>query len=496
MNILLMTYKKLLIATCVILNISHAEVMKIDTSKIGKTIPESLFKGTKAGVATGKKTSKALMALHLKHLNDLFKKKQKENKTKEKRKKKISELDKDYFVVAKVGDDIITNIDILNAIKFICFVSNQFYDKNCAKLILNSVLDNLIDNSIRRQFAELQDVPINDKMINEKIEEIAKNNNKTVKELGEAFEIAGIDMEIFKKNLQSKLLLNMFFEMMEKSVKASDQALKQYKNIYIKEIKKTRYKVSEIFLKVDNMNNKENIEKQAKSIIELLNKGFNFRILAENTSNSANTTSLDELEWKTEESFQKPVLEKIKNMQVGTHSDIIKVENGYKIVYLIDKAEPNKSGQRETIYNVITGEVNAMVTSQEDFNKLQLLSEAKSIEEFKRICEIYKIKTEKKEVKEPDIFQAELIKRNKATGKTGMIQIDQNSPLKILFIESESVPKAETPKDEILNSIIIHKQALQVFNKNMKRIKAQIFISISKENLKKVLENNNNKKPN
>ena len=486
-----MNYIKLLIISCIVISTSYSNFnqVNLDASRIGKTIPEQLFKGTKTGISTGKALSKGLLALRIKALNDALQiEKQKKNIKNNKQVNKNS--NKNYFVVAKVGNDVITNIDILNTIKFICFASNQHYNKSCAKLILNSVLDSLIDNSIRKQFAELQDIPIDNKLIEDKIEEIAKNNNKTVEELGKAFEEAGINMEIFRKNLYSKLLLTMFYQMMEKSTQASDESLKQYKNKYSKDIKKTRYKISEIFLKIDDVKNKENIEKQAQSIIELLKKGFNFRILAENLSNSGNT-SLDNLEWKTEDVLQKPVLDKVKNMQVGTYSDIIKLDNGYKIIYLIDKAEPNKDGQSTTTYNVTTSEIPMDAKTQGEMfdlqNKLQSLSEADSIEEFNRVCKNYEIKTEKQIIKEPDMMQSELIKRNKTTGKTGILRIDEVSPFKILFIESESVPKAEIPSDEQINNIILHKKVLQIFNKNMKRIKSQIYVTVNKEKLQKVL---------
>ena len=166
-----------------------------------------------------------------------------------------------------------------------------------------------------------------------------------------------------------------------------------------------------------------------------------------------------------------------------------------EIVLPKDKAEPNKSGQSATTYNVITGEIPINnIQSQEDLqklqSKLQSISEASSINDFKQRCEIYKVNTEKQTIKDPDIFQAELIKRNKNTGKTGILRVDETSPMKILFIESEVIPNAEIPSNEEINNIILHKQVLQIFNKNMNKIKAITPITINEENLNKVLDEN------
>ena len=484
-----MNYIKSLIAACIITSNSHASTVALDAKKIGHAIPEASFKSKKPGMIIEDKSSKALKILNLKRLNDLFKKKQQQINAKEKNKYSKEIANKEYFVVAKVGDDIITNIDILNTIKFLCFASNQKYNKSCAKLILNTVLDSLIDNSVRKQFAELQEIPIDDKLIDDKIEEIAKNNNKTIEELGKAFEEAGINIPIFRKNLQSKLLLTMFYQMMEKSIQASEQSLKQYRNKYKNDLKETRYKVCEIFFRMDDKKNQEKIKKQAEDVLVLLSQGFKFSLLAEYLSTNGSVV-LDTLEWKTSRNLQKPVLDAVRNMEVGTFSNIIELKNGYQIVFLIDKAEPGKVGQSETAYTVITGEIPIEITSQEEFFRLQeqmrQLSEASSVEEFKRICKEYAVKTETHTITEPNIIQAELIKR--ANGKTGILRVDNTSPIQILFIESAVVPDATVPDDKYLNSILLQKKALQTFNKNMRKIKAQINIIINKENLKRVLD--------
>lgn len=490
MNVFPMKYIKLLIFSFSFVSISYSSTINLEANQIGKAIPEALFKSKKPGLITGNKDSKALATLHLKRLNDLFKKKQQEIKAKEQYKATKEVSNKEYFVVAKVGNDIITNIDILNTIKFLCFASNQHYDKNCAKLIINAVLDSLIDNSIRKQFAELQEIPMDEKLIDDKIEEIAKSNNKTVEALSKAFEEAGINMTIFRKNLQSKLLLTMFYQMMEKSINVSEKSLQQYKSKCKHDIKEARYKVCEIFLRVDNIKDQERIKKQAQDILELLKKGFKFSLLAEHLSTNGSVL-IDTLEWKTSKTLQKQVLDIIKYIKIGSCSDIIKLKNGYKIVFLLDKAEPNKSGQSETTYNVITGEIPIEIISQEEYIKLQNemreLSEADSIIEFKEVCNKYGVKNKKESIKSPNIIQEELIKRNKATGKTGILRIDENSPIQVLFVESESVPKASIPNDEQLRSILLQKKALQTFNKNMKKIRSQINIIINEENLNKVL---------
>ncbi len=486
-----MKYIKLLIVSCIIVNTLNAKT--IDANLLGKSIPEQLFQSKIPGIASKKSKTKVLDAVRILAINNSLKTEKNKNKV---NKKDIKS--KDYFVVANVGDDIITNIDILNAIKFICFASNKPYDKNCAKLILSSVLNILVNDSIRQQFAKLHGIPIDETLVDKKIEEIAKNNNKNVEELGKAFEAAGIDMKIFRRNLRSKLVLNIFYQIMENDMKQQNaDDIKQYKSQYSSNIRKTRYKFHEIFLRIDDVRNKDKVEKQANSIIELLESGFSFSIIAENLSNNDNI-SLDEMKWKNEDTLPNQIKNKLKNMKVGTYSDIIKMKNGYKILYLIDKAEPNKAGQSATTYNVVTGEIPINVQSREEFiklqEKLQSISASESIDDFNQRCEIYKVKTQKQTITNPDMIQKELIARNKSTNRTGMLRVDETSPIKILFIESEIVPKAEIPSDETINTIISHEKLLQKFNKNMEKIKTQIYVRIKEDNLSKVLENDNDVK--
>ena len=485
MNYKLIFYN-LILSICTL----NARVYNVD--KFGTTIPEIyIIKNNKNKIESfieTKQSSKAIDALKLMDLCKAIKRSKNKEKHTDKMVANSNQVD-NHFIVAEVANDVITNIDVLNAIKFIFFASGYKYDKACAKLMVSSVLDSLIEDKIRQKLAALQEMVIDDSIINEKIEDIAKSNKMTIEQLGKAFETASINMDIFKKNLKSKMIFTAFYQSMAQSIKVSNNTLQRFKTQLKQEVRERRYKLSEIFLKFDDIENKTKVKEKAEVIIKLLKRGLSFKVLSENISQSTNNR-IGEDQWIKESSLELPVKNAIRNLKVKEFSNIIKVGNGYKIICVIDKAEPNQSGEAQTIYKVQTANISTDVARQQmpELNKkLELLSEANSIEQFNRVCRVYNIKTEEKAINDPNIYELELIKRNKISGKTGLLRIAENAPIIALFVVSEIRPKATIPEDKELNEMIINKKALQEFSRIMKRLRTTYYVKIYKNKLPKIV---------
>lgn len=424
---------------------------------------------------------KALRAIDLIHAI----KKVKNTKLGKKKSKIDGRVNDKYFVVAEVGGDIITNIDVLNAIKFIFFVSHQQYNKKYAKLMVKPVLKSLIDDKVRYKFALMQKINTDD-IIKDKINELAKSNKLTVEELAHEFEKAGINLTIYKKNLISRILFNAFFEDVRKSIKISQLGIENEKRKLTNQLKERRYKLSKIVLKITNKKEEKSVYENAQSILELLQNGFNFNILAETISQDADNNN----EWICESNLSKNVLEAINDLPPGQWSQIIKENNSYEIIQVIDKAEPNQSGQEDVKYTVLTTELPIKVDSQSEMFNLQkeieLLSQASDLQSFIRICKAYNLKTVEREITKPDPYELELINRNKK-GTTGILKIDDHSPIKCLFIKSETSPKAKLPSDSEIEDLLLRDKAINTFNKFTQQINAHMQISINEDMVAKVI---------
>ena len=470
----------------------------LDASKIGGSVPEYTVrtngKLSQIEQLLGQtKKSNGIKALRLKDISEILNKKRKEKKQSEKiHSEKIKKVDKDYFIVSQVNEHIITNVDILNSIRFVFFASGRQYDPKIAKLMVDAVLDSLIEDKIRLVLAKRNGVVITDKILNQQVEEIAKNNNMTVDRLKEEFEIAGIDLNIFKKNLFSKIIFSEFFNTIARGIKCSKQTIDNMKEKIKSEMKENRYRFNEIFLKVNNKQHEQQVLEKAEAILELLQQGFNFEALKQSVSQSSSANKIEEVNWIKESVLDKQTYEAIKDLKPGEFSGVIKLNTGYKIVLLLDKAEAGKVGFKQMKYKVLMTSIDMpkIITQEENVmfsNKMNFIAQANSLDEFKNVCNTYKLKIEEKEIVNPNPYEFELIKRNKERGTTGILQLNPTSPFTALFVISEEVPDVKLPDDEEIKQLALHKKAVRDFDKTMQLLSANTSIKINKKLLSKVV---------
>ncbi len=446
-------------------------------------------KDTQAMMLGKNKTSKGLQALRASDLSKVIKKARK--KMYEKNKEESVLNNTEIFVVARVADDVITNVDIINAIRFVFFASQQPFDKKFARMMVKPVLNSLIDDKIRQSIARSQDMNIDDE-VNEKIEKIAKNNNLTREELDDAFKKNGIDMTIFKNNISAKMIFSSFYQSVKQSITLDATTIKNYKDKYLKDAKHERYKLSEIFFKVKNLQEKQLVKENAEAIFDLLEQGFDFSALVDSVSQAEALNRATENEWIISENMDSAVRIAVKNLKPGQHSAVIEVPGGYKIVKVIDKAMPNKEGTSKTKFRVIVAEVPTPTpTTEEEAISLQMrvntISEANSVEQFRRTCEVYEFKHMETTIVEPDFIQTELINRHKATGCSGIVRISKEQPMVALFIISEEIPDATAPDDNIISDVVVNRKTAQEFAKIMKRQRAMNYETIYKNSLENVV---------
>lgn len=432
------------------------------------------------------KISRGILALQA---NDLANAIKLERKNKNKVPEKINNTES--FVITRVANDVITNVDVINAIRFIFFSSGKPYDEKYARMMIKPVLDSLIDDKVRQRLATLNKMNVSSE-VTKKIESIAQDNKMTVSELETAFRKAGIDMVIFKQNIASKLVFSAFYQSVEQMVNTSPSIIKDEKKQYENDIKYERYKLSEIFFRSDSIEQQKSVREKAEAVMKLLNDGFNFDSLVDSISQTDVANKISEKEWIRVDKLDKSILSAVEKLVPGEHSGIIQVHGGYKIVKVVDKANPNKEGTSKAKYKVVVATIPMPeIKTQDEAISFQMslatLAEADSVEKFKRACKVYEFTSMDVELSNPTPLQMELIKRNKSSGRTGIIRIAENQPFVALFVVSEYVPSATIPDDKALTNIFINRKSAQAFSKLMKRQRTMNYETVYKGNLEEIV---------
>ncbi|MDC0344330.1 hypothetical protein OAM66_02380 [Pelagibacteraceae bacterium] len=112
-------------------------------------------------------------------------------------------------IVAKIGNKIITSIDIENEIKTILILSNKELNQDNIEKTKNFAVQSIIRSSLKRgEVDKFKITTYNEKDYKDYIKKIATGFNLKVSELDEFFKINDISFEAFKDKYKTELLWN------------------------------------------------------------------------------------------------------------------------------------------------------------------------------------------------------------------------------------------------------------------------------------------------
>ncbi|MDR1288799.1 MAG: peptidyl-prolyl cis-trans isomerase SurA [Holosporales bacterium] len=385
-----------------------------------------------------------------------------------------------YRIIGRVNNDVITNVDAENKIKFIFFSSGKQYKKEDARLMVEPVARTLIDDKLQQQYAELYSLKVSESEIDSKVQGVATNNSMTVSELADKFEECGINMEIFKKHIKSRMLLQFIVQLIGDAARVTQQEIDEARIKAESNIKQKRYHLLEIVFRVDDDEGDAKVKERAQSILRLVNDGFSFRVMAEAMSQGTYTGDVGDLGWVREDCIEKPVLDAVKTIKIGQASDVIKTRTGYKIVCVVDIAAPGKTGQANASYKVLCSKVQFQggLLTQKDIEKLNAavpeLKEVSSVAEYKKVCEKHKIEYEERDIASPTEYESALIEESDASGKPAIMKsIDDENSIAIMMVAEKTIPNAELPPDKELFSKVSSDKIVKEFGRNFKKMQAQ-----------------------
>ncbi|MDR0942857.1 MAG: peptidylprolyl isomerase [Holosporales bacterium] len=400
---------------------------------------------------------------------------------------------REIFVVAEVNDKVITNVDILTAIRFIFFLGGKGFNKKHAKLMIPSVLNIMIDETLQQQLAKLSNIIVSDNDINERIAEIASENGLSVNDLVKQFQEAGISMKIFRRYIRLKMTVSIVAQMLASDIKISKNDMNEARAKAAGEIKKKRYLISEIVFRVDDKADAESIRKNAESVLNLIKDGFSFQLIAETLSQGEQLGDRRNTRWSAEETLEQPVREAIKDLSPGKCSGIIKTKIGYKIVCFLDVAEPGKVGTMNGTYKILQSSIQfggALFTEKDNREletKIEKIKNAKSVEEYKTICKENGIQFEEAEIKNPNGYELSAISQSKSS-KSPVIfpSPEKENTIDIIMLVGEKCEDAKVPDDKIIRERLSAEKFEKEFITNFRKLKTVSRIVVNTENLRKI----------
>ena len=259
-------------------------------------------------------------------------------------------------ILFKVENEIITSLDILNELRYIDSVNNNFQviQKNKKFLIAkNSLIKDKIKNIALSTIIEK--IELSD----EDFRRIAISNYSNVgignyEQLIDHLNQFNVNIKFLRKKITISSVWNQYiYDRYAQNIKID---IDQIKKDILSDNKQNEFFLSEI---VFNLEKNENLNKKFELIKKsIMNDGFKNSALTHSISETS--TFGGELGWVKENSINPEILIKINNLKINEYTDPITIPGGFLILKKIDirktKKDINLEKELEQIIKVKTNE--------------------------------------------------------------------------------------------------------------------------------------------
>ena len=245
------------------------------------------------------------------------------------------------LIKAKIGNEIITNIDIDNEIKYLFFLNPKLKDLDISRtkeIAKNSLITEIIKKKELEKFYDLKKTKELINIVEKNL--LKKKNIENKNELIEILEREALDYKKIKNKLHVEALWNqlIYKKYVDKIVIDKDNLRNKIQEQFDRKNNKFEYNLSEIVF--DGIS-PENLDAYVKKIKKSINEiGFENSANIYSISNTSKNGGL--IGWINELQISKQILEQIEKLKQEQFSEPIKVNNSYIIIKVNQKKRIQK----------------------------------------------------------------------------------------------------------------------------------------------------------
>jgi peptidyl-prolyl cis-trans isomerase SurA len=243
-------------------------------------------------------------------------------------------------IAAVVNGDVITESDIDNRARLFAVSSGMPMSPDVLDRLRSQILHQLIDERLRVQEAQRRKIVVPDAQIAGAIKDIETRNNLPAGALRQKLAVDGVSTLTLIDQIRAQLAWTQILRQAAgDDVHVTADEVKEQQRLEAQMTGQPEYRVSEIFIPVDNPKNAADAERFADTVIKELRAGAAFPIVAAQFSQTQSALEGGEVGWVQPNQLDPGVAQIIPQMPVGAISNPIPVPGGLSIVTLQAKRE-------------------------------------------------------------------------------------------------------------------------------------------------------------
>ena len=267
-------------------------------------------------------------------------------------------------IAAVVNDQVISLYDVDQRVDLFFATSGIEKSPEMTERMRDQVLRSLVDEKLQMQEATRVEIQIEETEIEERMELLAKQDNRTLDGIKEFLETKSIEENTLKAQIRAELAWNQFVRRnFGGRIKVGDPEIEEQYEKAVKAVNQTRYLVSEILLNLDNFSTEQQVRQLSGEIVKQLQSGTSFPAVARQFSIAPTAGQGGQLGWISADQLNPRLSQVIRQMQVGQISPPIPTTGGVYILALVDKRAGGNDPSKNQ-FDVLTVSFPASVKSQ------------------------------------------------------------------------------------------------------------------------------------
>ena len=251
-------------------------------------------------------------------------------------------------IAAVVNDDIITTTDIQTRLRL--NTGGRSIPQAEKKIAYDTVLDELINETLQRQEAKTLSIQVEDQQIRDAFSRIARENGLTVQQFRDRLKGIGVPVEAFYDKIETDIAWSQVVRRkLRPQVSISENDIDAIFDDIERTEGKTQYRVAEIFVASKGAFSGGNDDSKSKidGLLKQIVNGGSFPDIARRHSEAPGASRGGDLGWLTLEQMDEAFRPHVLNMKAGQVSQPIQSNRGYHILLLIERKEPQSQAPQK-----------------------------------------------------------------------------------------------------------------------------------------------------
>ena len=250
-------------------------------------------------------------------------------------------------IVAVVNDDVITRHDLDERYaRAVQQLESRKTPLPPRKILEKQILERMINDRIQLQFAAQTGIRVDAAMLDRAIERIAAQNQMSVEQFRDAISKQGIAFDKFRDDIRNEIILSRLREReVDNKINVTEAEIDAYLEAQAKQGADEEYNTAHILIRIPENATTEQIQAahaKAQKALDEIRSGADFAQVSASYSDSPNALEGGAMGWRRGSQIPSLFSQALQTLKPGETSDILRSNNGFHLLKLIDKRGQNK----------------------------------------------------------------------------------------------------------------------------------------------------------